>query len=97
MDTQEHISIEIFSRHHGVETAFVSSLGDYGLIEIIQISQQSYIPATQLSDAEKIIRLYLDLHVNTEGIDVIMNLLSRMKTMQKEITGLRNRLNLYEE
>ncbi|GEP51256.1 hypothetical protein FNO01nite_19280 [Flavobacterium noncentrifugens] len=96
METQDHIAITIFSRHHGVETSFVTSLGDFGLIEIIEIEREYYFPLKQLPMAEKMIRLYLDLHVNAEGIDVVMNLLSRMDDMQHEITVLRNRLGLYE-
>jgi chaperone modulatory protein CbpM len=96
METRGQISIDIFSRHHGVDASFVTTLGDYGLIEIIRTTEAHYIPAAQLSEAEKMTRLYHDLQVNTEGIDIIMNLLQRMKEMQLEMQSLKNRLRFYE-
>ena len=97
MDTQDYISIEIFSRHHGVDRSFIDALGDCGLIEITSLKHEHYIRTDQLSNAEKMIRLYLDLHINVEGIDSIMELLQRIKRLQEEVVMLRNKLRLYED
>ena len=96
METTEYFSIDIFCSHHGVDIAFVRSLGEYGLVEITEISSQYMIPITQLAAAEKMTRLYLDLQVNPEGIDIIFNLMEKIQTMRSEITNLQNRLSLYE-
>jgi hypothetical protein len=56
-----------------------------------------YLPLTELADAEKLIRLYDELEINPEGIDVVIHLLRRIKDMQIQIQMLENRLCLYEE
>lgn len=96
MEIQDHISIEIFCLQYGVEVPFVSALEEHGLIEIRRVSEERYIALEQLGAVEKMIRLNRDLQVNVEGIDVIINLLERIKDMQGRISGLTNRLRLYE-
>jgi hypothetical protein len=97
MEMQEFIPIDIFCRQHGVEVAVVSSLQEYGLIEISKIEEVEYIQLSSLADAEKLVRLYGELNINLEGIDVIIHLLHRIKEMQAEMQLLKNRLGLYED
>ena len=96
METQEFISIEMFSRHHGVEISFIYSLQEFGLIEINMVKEVQCIEANQLPEIERMIRLHNELQINTEGIDAVFRLLLQMKSMQAEIAILKDRLNLYE-
>jgi hypothetical protein len=97
MEMQEYIPIDLFCRQHGIEVTVISSLHEYGLIELIQIDESEYLINKQLAEAEKIVRLYSDLNINPEGIDAILNLLQTIKEMQTQIAFLKNRLNIYEE
>jgi hypothetical protein len=97
MDTQEFIPIDIFCRHHKVETSFIVSLQEFGLIEVTTIDETVYIPVNQLSQAEQLVRLYADLNINLEGIDAITHLLQRVRDMNHEIIALKNRLSMYED
>ena len=97
MEMQEYIPIQVFCQQHGVEITVMSSLSEFGLIEVTRIDQEEYLQLKQLAHAESIVRLYSELDINPEGIDVILNLLDRIKKMQSEILALKNRLNLYEE
>lgn len=97
MEMQEYIPIELFCRQHDVEVTVISSLQEYGLIEILKINETQCLQSNQLAEAEAIVRLYRELDINPEGIDAIMNLLHRIKEMQFEILALKNRLSLYEE
>jgi len=97
MEMQEYIPIELFCSQHGVEVTVISSLQEYGLIEILKINETQCLQSNQLAEAEAIVRLYRELDINPEGIDAIMNLLHRIKEMQFEILALKNRLSLYEE
>ncbi len=97
MEMQEFIPIDIFCREHGVEITVISALQDYGLIEVERIEEAEYIQLSKLADAEKLVRLYGELDINLEGIDVIIHLLQRIKKMKAEIQVLQNRLGLYEE
>ena len=51
---------------------------------------------SQLPDVERYSRMYYDLSINMEGIDVIHHLLERMDEMQREIRDLRTRLRMFE-
>jgi hypothetical protein len=97
MEMQEYIPINIFCSQHGVEVTFMSSLQQYGLIEILKIDETECLQINDLAEAEAIIRLYRELDINPEGIDVIINLLNRFKEMDSKILALKNRLSLYED
>lgn len=97
MEMQEYIPIDIFCKQHEVAIKFVFSLQEYGLIEILKINDAAYLQVNHLAEAEAVIRLYRELDINPEGIDVIVNLLQRIKEMQAEIVLLKNKLNLYED
>ena len=96
MEMQEFIPIDIFCRQHGIEISFISSLQEFGLIEVMKVEEAECIPLSQLVEAEKMVRLHGDLEINLEGIDVISHLLQKVKDMQTEIQILKNRLLLYE-
>ncbi len=96
MEMQEFIPIDNFCRQHGIEISFISSLQEFGLIEVMKVEEAECIPLSQLVEAEKIVRLHGDLEINLEGIDVITHLLQKVKDMQTEIQILKNRLRLYE-
>lgn len=96
MQSNDLILAEEFCTHHKIGLSFISSLQQYGLIEVTAIEETFYIPKNQLHKLEQIIRLHYDLNINLEGIDAITHLLKRIKKMQTEITGLKNRLRMYE-
>ena len=68
-----------------------------GLIDLRHEDDGVYLCEEQLPDVERYSRLYYDLDINMEGIDVISNLLRRMEDMQREINRLHDRLRLYGE
>ena len=96
MQKENLIPANEFCLHHNIEISFISSLQDYGLIECIIIDDNPFIAASQLTELEKLLRFHYDLDINLEGIDVIIHLLNRLKSMQEEMAVLKNRLRLYE-
>ena len=89
------ITVEDCCNYYHIELNFIDELNDSGLVEITQTEGQSYIPEDQLAQLEKFIRLHYDLNINTEGIDVIHQLMLRMQDMEREIRELHNRLSIY--
>lgn len=79
-----------------IEPSFVLLLNEEGLIEILIIDNTKYLPLSQLKELEKYTRMYYDLAINMEGIDVIHHLLDRIRSMQAEINHLKKKLRLYE-
>lgn len=91
------ISAQEFCVSHNIEVSFIHSLEETGLIEITTIEDTGFIPLGQLQQLERIVRLYHQLGINIEGIDTINHLLLRINALQDEVTGLKNRLRLFED
>lgn len=96
MIEQHLISTKTICLHYNIEFSFIDALNKIGLIEIQIIEQKYFIHQDKISSLEKIIRLYNELNVNLEGIDVIFNLLEKEKTLQIELNALKNKLKIYE-
>ena len=71
-------------------------LEENGLIDILFDEGRPCLTFSQLPDVERYSRMYYDLSINMEGIDVIHHLLERMDEMQREIRDLRTRLRMFE-
>ena len=97
MQNNELILAEEFCTHYKIQLSFINNLNQFGLIEITSVEEKPYIPQSQLQKLEQIIRLHHDLDINLEGIDAITHLLDRVKSLQSEIAGLKNRLSIYEK
>lgn len=96
MQKEEMIPANEFCIHHNVELSFIYSLNESGLIEMTVIEEKLFVPASQLNNLEKLVRLYYEMDINLEGIETITYLLKRLNDMQQQITLLTNRLRLYE-
>lgn len=96
MDKQ-YISITEFCSCHEIDHAFVYSLNEYGLVEIITIEENQFIEEEQVREIEKMIRLHYDLDINLEGIDAIVHLLNKVSDLQEEVRVLKNRLRRFQE
>ena len=96
MADQHYIIVEHLCTHYDVSMQFFENLNKIGLIEWVHDQKPISIEERYLSRVEKMIRLHKDLKVNSEGIDVIFNLLERMEEMERELNRLRNRLQFYE-
>ncbi|SFW26384.1 chaperone modulator CbpM [Cellulophaga fucicola] len=97
MSEKTLILVETLCSHYNIEISFMDDLNNMGLIEIEIIEQNQFIHQDQISNLEKIIRLYTELNVNLEGIDVVFNLLEKERALQDKINTLKNRLRLYED
>lgn len=97
MEKTNLILIEQFCTNHNIELSFIDSLKQFGLVEIIMVDEQKYLPHEQLSDVERMMRLHYELDINMEGIDAISGLLQRVTELQKQLKAAENRLRLYEE
>jgi hypothetical protein len=91
MKNENLVAIEEFCIHYQVESSFLYSLAEFGLIEVITLEETQYLHKDQIKDAEKMMRLHYDLDINIEGIHAIFNLLQRVDNMQEELTVLRNK------
>ncbi len=96
MKTEDMISANEFCIHHNIELAFIRSLSESGLIELIIIEEEIFLPINELSQLEKWVMLHVEMDINIEGIETIHHLLQRINTMQQQIVQLNNRLQVHE-
>jgi hypothetical protein len=97
MENENLIGTEEFCASHHIEFSFISSLQSSGLVEIATVQEKRFLPAEHLRTVEEYVRMHYDLDINIAGIEAITHLLGRVKDMQKEIMGLKNRLRKYED
>src|SRR3954454_21953172 len=96
MQNDDLILAQEFCTHHSIEVSFISSLSQYGLLEITDVQENLYIPTSELQKLEQMMRMHYDMQINIEGIDAITHLLDRVKKMQDEIVQLKSKLSIYE-
>ena len=96
MEGQDFISVMQLCDHDKVKVSFFKQLEDEGLIEIVTVQHTKCLHQKSIEDVDKMIRIHQELKINIEGIDVVFNLLDKMKNLQNEMNSLQNRLRLYE-
>ncbi len=96
MEAENMIPVNEFCIYHNVELSFIYSMNESGLIDITNIEENIFVPASQLKQLEQLMRLNQELDINVEGIETIVYLLQRIKDMQLHIVQLNNRLSFYE-
>ncbi len=96
MERNELISVKEIIVCHNLDNNFIEQLEAYQLVEFVVKDANRYIYQDHLPKVERFIRLYYDLEINMEGIEVIKNMLDKMETMQDTIRHLQNRLHIYE-
>jgi hypothetical protein len=75
---------------------FFNSLSENDLIEIVVEEETSFLPLSNVSRLEQIVRIHRDLEVNIEGVDIILNLLYQVDQLENELAHIKNRLGFYE-
>lgn len=92
----ELITINEYCINYEVEPAFIGALEESGLIVLTIIGENKYIHFEQLVEMERYVHFHYDLQINIEGIDAIMNLLQKVKHMQRDIAVLKTHIQLHE-
>jgi hypothetical protein len=85
------ILVSDICKHYNLELSFINSLQEVGLIEIVTKQNNIYILEEHLADLEKMMRMYIELEINVQGIDAIINLLYRINQLQQELLLATNR------
>jgi DNA-binding transcriptional MerR regulator len=96
MDNNDMIPAKEFCIHHNIELSFIRSLEESGLIHVVIVEENIYVPCEDMYQLEKMVRFYYEMGINLEGIETINHLLDQMSEMRQEIIDLHNRLQLYE-
>jgi len=96
MLTDQFIALKEFCGFHNVEYTFVYSLCEADLVKITTIRGEIYIHPDYIATLEKLVRLHLDLGINSEGVETIFHLLKKIDRLQSDMNQLQNALEFYE-
>jgi len=97
MDSEKYIPVLHLCDLYQIEISFFKELNEEGLIELVSKQNSMYVHEEKLYKVERIIRIHRELNVNIEGIDVVLNLLEKVDTLQNEVYSMQSRLRLYED
>lgn len=96
MSTKQTISIEIICQHYEVESDLIQRLNELGLVEVEDVDNEPCVDAKHMNQIEKIMRLYHQLEINPEGIDVVLNLLKKIKHLEQSLVTVENQLDIFK-
>ena len=96
MENKNLLLVEQLCSHYHIEVSFISSLSEYGLIELTRVDETIYISTDQIRDIEKMIRLHFELDINMEGIDAIFHLLRKVDRLHNELKSIKDQLHFYD-
>ncbi len=89
------IKVEQFCILYSLQRSIFDTFRSYELIQVDIVEKEEYLNEKEYRRAKQVIRLYQDLGINPEGIDVIQNLLKRIKKQEKQIILLKNQIRIY--
>lgn len=95
MNLENLTTVHSLASQYDVTITFFEVLDELGLIEVITVNENHYIHHDNIFKVEKIIRIHKDLELNLEGIDVVLNLLDKIETLQQELIATKNSLRLH--
>lgn len=95
MATKKMIAVKEFCIHHNISVDFIKELHRNEIIELVMVKRTGFIAEKNLHMLEKAIRLHNELHVNIDGIQTILHLLSTLERKDAELISLRNQLSFY--
>ena len=94
--TIRYIHIREVCDFHQVEIQTIERLLDVGVVRADYRDDGPYVAEPEINRLETAIRIHRDLHVNPEGIDVILQLRQRMEALQVRMREMEVRLRRYE-
>lgn len=97
METNDQlIPADLVCVQHKAELSFLYALQESGLIQVVLVEEQAFLPSDQMQVVEKFIRLHYDLEINLQGLEAISHLLQQVEQLQKENRRLHKRLQWFE-
>ncbi|KAA5545718.1 chaperone modulator CbpM [Adhaeribacter rhizoryzae] len=92
----KYIAIEEFCSHHGVEVTLIREFAAFGLVPLHVEDNREFLPDKAITRLERTLRLFHDLEVNKEGIEVILHMRKQLKKLRREHNLLQHQLQQLE-
>ena len=82
---KDSVDIADICRRLGIQPVELEAMEEEGLITLAALQDGKELPSDQLDRLEMILRLQRDLGINLAGIDVILEMRSKMLQMRREV------------
>lgn len=92
-----YITIDEFSNHYGIQRDLIREFVDFGLITTYSQPSGECLMAEDTEHVARLIRLYSDLGINKEGIDIILSMREKLIQMHHELDKLRYKTHQLEQ
>jgi MerR family transcriptional regulator/heat shock protein HspR len=90
----QQLTLNELALHVHVHPSFVERLVDFGLVTPIRQEGAVLFDASAVSRLRTIIRLRQTLGINLAGISVVLEMIDKLCTLQREIEKAKNAYNL---
>lgn len=97
MIVNKYISIEDFSAQENLELQLLRDFAENGLITIYVVEEKDCLLADDLDEVGRLVRLYKDLHINIEGIDIILTMRKQLIELNRKLEQAQYRLQKLEQ
>jgi hypothetical protein len=97
MEGTKYIAISTFCQYHHIESKLIFSFQELGLVEVIEEKSEFYLEEEKLGQLERMVRLYKDLELSPNGVEVVIDLLHKIEKLQEDNLNLKRRLRKWEE
>jgi DNA-binding transcriptional MerR regulator len=93
----KYIAVEEFCNLHGVEVKLIREFADFGLVSLHIEDNREFLPLKAITRLERTLRLFRELEVNKEGIEVILHMRQQLKKLRRQQVQLNSRLQQMEQ
>ena len=98
MEENDFFTLQEFSDICDLEMDFLRELVQFGLLKVVTREKNESVLREELECARIIKRLYFDLGVNKEGIEIILSMRNQIIELQKQVGDLTAEINrLHQE
>lgn len=92
MDQNNLVSIQSFCQYHGIESMLIFTFAELGLVKIVEEKAEFFLEEGSLNRMEQFVRLYKDLELNPEGVEIVVDLLGKIERLQEENAALKRKI-----
>ncbi len=96
MGTDRYIELREISEHFRIDIEVCRRFAEFGLIRIVEEGNTPYVDREEIATLQHAVSLYLDLGVNSEGIEVILSMREQIVQLQDEVDRLTRKLERME-
>lgn len=89
---KEYISIKALADFHQLDEKLLLEVATYEIVPVKRTRKEVLLNADDLEEFERALRLYHELEVNLQGVEIICRMHRQIEELQQELARLRDLL-----